>query len=679
MARKSEQQLADIHNEAIIEFGKIESALRNERLQSLKDRRFYSIAGAQWEGALGEQFENKPKFEVNKIHLSVIRIINEYRNNKIDAIFTPKDGMKNDKLSDTCNGLYRADENASCADEAYDNGFEEAIGGGFGAWRIRCDYEDEDGWDDEENPQNIRIEPIYDADSSVYFDLEAKRQDKSDAKRCFVISSMTYEAYHAEYGDNPASWPKLIHQFEFDWLTPSVVYVAEYYRVEKVTEKVHIFKGLLGDEIQVTDDELEDDDEKLDKLKATGYHETRIRKRKVTKVAMYLMNGSKIIEDCGYIPGRNIPIIPVYAKRWFVDNVERCMGHVRLATDTQRLINMLRSKLGEMASLSSVEIPIFTPEQMLGHGTKWSEANIKNYPYMLINAMQDQNGTAVAAGPVGYTKVANLPPAIAALMQVVEQDMIDLLGNQQAGEQLNSNISGVAVDLIQAKLDMQTYIYISNFAKAKARSAKVWLSMAKDVFTEKGRKLKSLTSQGETDTVELMKQTVNDDGQMVIENDLTSANFDVNFDIGPTSSSRRSSTVRSLTQMLSITQDPETQQVLGAMIMMNMEGEGISDVRDYFRKKLVNMGVIQPTAEERQQMQQNAANQPPDPNAEFLKASADQADAEAAKDRANTILITANAEKVNAETDKIKQDLHSQNHNDLLKTISLHNEITKTS
>jgi len=70
-----------------MEFDNIQSSMRDERLQCLEDRRFYSIAGAQWEGTLGEQFDNKPKFEVNKIHLSVMRIINEYRNNRIHSRF----------------------------------------------------------------------------------------------------------------------------------------------------------------------------------------------------------------------------------------------------------------------------------------------------------------------------------------------------------------------------------------------------------------------------------------------------------------------------------------------------------------------------------------------------------------------------------------------------------------
>ena len=166
MPRQSkEQRFADIHADALAEFDEIQAAMRDERLQCLKDRRFYSIPGAQWEGALGDQFENKPKFEVNKIHLAVIRIINEYRNNRITVDFVPKEGTENDKLADTCDGLYRADEQDSVAEEAYDNAFEEAVGGGFGAWRLRTCYEDEE--DPENEKQRIRIEPIFDAEQAV--------------------------------------------------------------------------------------------------------------------------------------------------------------------------------------------------------------------------------------------------------------------------------------------------------------------------------------------------------------------------------------------------------------------------------------------------------------------------------------------------------------------------------
>jgi len=433
MARQTkDQRLSDVHAEALAEFDIIQQALRDERLQCLQDRRFYSIAGAQWEGPLGEQFENKPKFEVNKIMLSVMRIINEYRNNRISVTFVSKEGEEYDNLADTCANLYRADEQDSVAEEAYDNAFEEAVGGGFGAWRLRAEYEDDEDFEDEK--QRIRIEPIFDADSSVFFDLNAKRQDKADAKRCYVLSAMAIESYKETYNDDPTTWPKSVHQFEFDWSTPDVVYVAEYYKVEEKGDTVIVFEMLDGEEERYLQSEMLADPQMLIQITSAGGREVRQKKIKVKKVRKYVMSGAKVLEDCGYIAGNCIPIIPLYGKRWFVDNIERCMGHVRLAKDAQRLKNMQLSKLGEISALSSVEKPILLPEQVAGHQVMWAEDNLKDYPYLLVNPITGPNGESTAAGPIGYTKSPAIPPAMAALLQVTEQDMQDILGGYRDRE-----------------------------------------------------------------------------------------------------------------------------------------------------------------------------------------------------------------------------------------------------
>jgi len=648
MARMSkEQYLNNLHTDALTPLNDIQTALRDERLQCLQDRRFYSLAGSQWEGPLWDIYENKPRFEVNKIHLSVIRIINEYRNNRITVDYTPKPGQ-DDKLAETCDGLYRADEKDSVADEAYDNAFEEAVGGGFGAWRLRNVYEDDEDEDNEH--QRILIEPIFDADSSVFFDLNAKRQDKSDARYAFVVTSMTRASYKEEWGDDPTDWPKIIHQYEFDWCTPDVVYVAEYYRVEDVTETVRIFRAIDDTEERYRQADFDADESLEETLAAIGSVEVRQRKIKSRKVHKYIMSGGRILEDAGYIAGKEIPIVPVYGKRWFVDNVERCMGQVRLARDAQRLKNMQLSKLGEISALSSVEKPILTPEQVTGHQMMWADDNIRNYPYLLINPITGPDGSQQVSGPVAYTRSPQIPPAMAALMQITEQDMQDILGSSQQADKMVSNISGKAIEMIQTRLDMQTFIYMSNFAKGMQRCGEIWLSMARDIYVEEGRKMKTISANDEVGMVELMKPTVSETGEMVMENDLGRAKFDVNVEVGPSSTSKRAATVRALTGMMAITDDQQTKQVLQAMAMMNMEGEGIGDVRDYFRKQLVRMGVVKPTEQEQKEMMVELQGQPEDPNKVFLQAAAEEAIAKAAKARADTVKTVADAGLSRART-----------------------------
>jgi hypothetical protein len=650
MARISnDQRLSNLHTEALRQFNDIQTALRDERLQCLQDRRFYSLCGAQWEGPLWDQYENKPKFEVNKIMLAVIRIVNEYRNNRITVDYVSKDGTDNSKLAEVCDGLYRADEQASVADEAYDNAFEEAVGGGIGAWRLRTVYEDEEN--DEDDRQRIRMEPIFDADSSVFFDLNAKRQDKSDAKYAFVVTSMTRESYKETYNDDPTDWPKIIHQYEFDWATPDVVFVAEYYKVEEKTETIRIFEAIDGTEERYTAKDFEDDETLEETLMAIGTREVRQKRVKRMRVRKYIMSGGRVLEDAGYIAGKCIPIVVVYGKRWFVDNIERCMGAVRLAKDAQRLKNMQLSKLGEISALSSIEKPIMTPEQVAGHQLMWAEDNLRDYPYLLINPITGPDGNTQAAGPLAYTKSAAIPPAMAALLQITEQDMQDILGNPQGADKMVSGVSGKAVEMIQTRVDMQTFIYMSNFAKGMKRCGEIWLSMARDIYTEDKRKMKTIAPTGESSVVELMKPMIDTEtGAMVMENDLSAATFDVVAEVGPSSSSKRAATVRALTGMLQITTDPETTQVLTAMAMMNMEGEGVGDANAYFRKKLLRMGVVQPTDDEAQELMAEMQGQPQDPNAMYLQAAAEEATAKAAKARADTVETVASAELKRAQT-----------------------------
>jgi hypothetical protein len=664
MARISnDQRLSNLHAEALRQFNDIQTALRDERLQCLQDRRFYSLCGAQWEGPLADQYENKPKFEVNKIMLSVIRIVNEYRNNRITVDYVSKDGTDNDKLAEVCDGLYRADEQASVADEAYDNAFEEAVGGGIGAWRLRTVYEDEE--DPEDDRQRIRFEPIYDADSSVFFDLNAKRQDKSDAKYCFVVTSMTRESYKEIYNDDPTDWPKIIHQYEFDWSTPDIVFVAEYYKLEEKTETIRIFETIGGVEERYTAADFENDETLEETLIAIGTREVRQKRVKRMRVRKYIMSGGKVLEDAGYIAGKCIPIVVVYGKRWFVDNIERCMGHVRLAKDAQRLKNMQLSKLGEISALSSIEKPIMTPEQVAGHQVMWAEDNLRDYPYLLINPITGPDGNTQAAGPVAFTRSAAIPPAMAALLQITETDMQDILGNQQGADKMVSGISGKAVEMIQSRVDMQTFIYMSNFAKGMKRCGEIWLSMARDIYTEDKRKMKTITPTGDAGMVELMQPTIDPEtGAIVMANDMSNATFDVVSQVGPSSSSKRAATVRALTGMMQITQDPETQQVLTAMAMMNMEGEGVSDANAYFRKKLLRMGVVEPTEDEAQELMAEMQGQPQDPNAMYLQAAAEEATAKAAKARADTVKTVADAELSRAKTVETLAniDMDSQDH-----------------
>jgi hypothetical protein len=665
MARKNkEERLADVHLEAMARWRKSADPLWEERQQCLMDRRFCNISGAQWEGRLQQQFENRPRLEMNKIRLSVMRIINEKRQNPISVKFRSPDGKDRDAFADTVASIYRADEYDSNAEEARDVAYEEAVTGGFGAWCLYAHREEPDEDEEEEygeRPQRICWEPIPDADTSVYFDVNSKRMDKSDARYAFKLVPMSPEAFEREWPKAPAlsSWPQATYSTGvFDWVKPDLVYVAEYYVVEETKEPVQVWGlGIDGPEERHVASEV--DDVFRAELLAQGMRLKRTIKRERKRVHKYIMSGCGVLEDCGYIPGRHIPIIPVYGMRFFVGGVERVSGHVRMAKDPQRLKNMQVSKLAEVASLSSVSKPVMSPEEIAGFEHMYETDNIKNWAYLLKNRVMDKDGNEVRL-PMEYTQPTQVPPALAALVQFTESDLQDILGNQGEADKMVGNMSGVATEMIQTRADSLFFVYHDNFRKAVAREGVIYRDMARDLYVEENRRMKTMSTGGEMDSTVVNVPSLDDEGAHTMDNDLTRATFDVVTDVGPATASRRQSTVRSLTAMLPMVQDPQTQQVVVAMIMTNMDGEGLTDVKPYFRRKLLEVGAVQPTEQEQQEMaqaQQAAQNAPPDPQQQLLAAATAETQAKAEKAQADTQKSLAEVGRIKADTVKTLSEI----------------------
>lgn len=650
----------DLHQAALTEFDAVYEAQWPVRQQALEDRAFYVVSGAQWDGPIGEQFDKKLRLEANKLLLDVVRIFNDYSNNRINVSYLPGDGGT-DTDADALSSLYRASESSSTGKEALDTAFQEAVGGGMGAYRLRAVYEDDDSEDSES--QLIIKEPIADADVTVYFDLGATRQNKSDAKRCWVLVPMTHEDFEDQYGHDGSSF-STPSGMGFRWVTPEYIYVAEYYKVEDYSEYLHKFIGKTGDIVKVWHKEM---DERKEELLATGYTEQSKKKINKKRVRKYIMSGSGIEEDCGYIAGSKIPIIPVYGKRWIIDGVEYFMGHVRPHKDLQRLHNMQLSKIGEIAAMSQAEKPIFYPQEMNPqYSDMWKNDAVENYSHLYRLPLKDMNGN-VMPSPVEYTRPPNIPPAMVELINLTSTAMSEMMGSQRAGETIAANSSGKAVELVQASLDMQTWIYVENMAKAKVWGAEVFRDMAKDLFHEKGRKLTGVAASKKNESIEIRKPVYDKKtGDIIETNDFSKGKYTASADIGPSSDSKRSATVRALTGMQQLPQSPEMQEILSAATLMNFEGEGMEGLREFARKKLVALGAAKPTKEDEADAESAAGQQQPDPQAEYLKAAAQEAEAKAEKALSDTVLAQAKAELTRAQTVELTADLAAKDQDRLL-------------
>ena len=643
MPRKSRaQRLAEIHATALEQFQDSFDASQRDRENALMARRFVNVRGAQWDWDSAKQFQNRMRLEIDHISGAITRIKNEYRRSRIEAKFIPADGSGADKLADAAASRYRADTCDARGREARDMAFDSAVEGGFGGMRLRAEYERDDY-------QRICLEPINDAESSLFFDANAKMKDKSDAEHAFLITPWTRRAFEAKYGTDASDWPiGLDPQNWFAWFTPDVVFVCEYFVKEKRTDVYRIFEGFNDEREEFLIDEVTAEDEA--RLAATGFTEIDGRTEKVDQVQKYVLNGAKVLEGPDIIPGRCIPLVPQYGHRTVINHTESFRGHVLKSIDPQIVYNLQVSKVAETAASSGIEKPIFMAEQIARHANMWQNDHVENNAFLLIDPMKDQNGQIMPSGPVGFTKSPDVAPAVAALVALTKQDISDQLGNPENAEQVQPDISGVAMELAQNRVDMQSFGYMDNAADAERRIAEIWQGMAAEIYVEEGRKLKTMSADGQRGMVEIGKTKFDKrTGQMVPEVDFQRLDMDVDVVVGPTSASRRSAVVRTVSALINATADPETQIALTHTALMNLEGEGIGELRDWSRKKLVGMGIMKPTPEEETEMEA-AAQQPlpPDPQAMLAEALALEAKSKAMKASADAALALARTEESKA-------------------------------
>lgn len=648
------QSLDELHAWAIDAFDTVAEATAEERALALEDRRFAFIAGAQWEGEWLDQFENSIRVEVNKVAKGLRKIIDDYRDNRVTVNFRASDSKASEETADTLDGLFRADLYRCKGQQAFDNAFEEAAAGGIGAWRLVNEYEDE--YDPENDHQRIAFKAITDADQSVFWDPSAKEYDKRDAKWCFVISSLVVSAFEELAPGHASSWPDTPLRTYYDWFGYDVVRVAELYKVEIKSEPLlTLFHPLLDEEERIWQKDIKE--EQLALKEQQGWQVIRSRKIKRRRVRKVLMSGLEVIKDYGYIAGDQIPVVPVYGQRRFIDNMERSQGHVRIAKDPQRIYNAMNSKLTETAAVSPTERPIFAPEQVAGLEHHWARMDIDRARYALANPLTNLNGDVVQTGPIGKVEAPQIAPAVVGLISNTSSDIAELTNADDTASEVRSNISAEAMDIAATRTDARNSIYMDNMRQSMQRTGEIYQSMARDVYIEEGRVVDTLGPDMEEGQATLKESYVDERGVYLVRNDLEVGKYKVISDVTEATATRRDKTVKSLVSVaqLTSTADPELANVALSTAILNMDGEGMDALQDWVRGRLVQAGVIEPSEEEQEAMKQAEEEaRANDPQAAALVGMAEEAHANARKADAQTAQVTADAIKKMAEAREIE-------------------------
>jgi hypothetical protein len=246
------------------------------------------------------------------------------------------------------------------------------------------------------------------------------------------------------------------------------------------------------------------------------------------------------------------------------------------------------------------------------------------------------------------------------MLQFVGVDLKELLGSQEQGDKMISNISGKAVEMIQRHLDATTQIYLDNYAIGVQFSGCIWWHMAQEVYVEEGRKLKGIAADGRTrSSITLGEPGVNEAGKLMLDGvyNLSRGKYDVVVDVGPSSDTQKQAIARENTALLAVLppEQADARNIVTWNILAHASGEGMGPTNEYARMKLLEMGVGKPSKEEQAKMAEKAAAMQgqPDAVAALQNAAAQKEIALAGKAQQDTALSAANTKKAEAETLKI--------------------------
>lgn len=585
---------------------------RFNREEALDDMR--NIVGLQWPDDVRAKREedNRPCLTINRLPQFLRQVTGDLRNMNPAIKAIPADTKASQEDAELVEGIIRQIQYESDASSIYERAAESAAACGMGFFRVLTDYVSNDSFD-----QKIIIQSI-DNPFSVYFDPEARKSTREDARWCLITQVMTEEAFKDAYPDKVAVSVEQDGSgdgLEF-WRQNGETVVAEYFWKEPKSKTIMLLpNGMI----------LENAPKDLGgKTRTVNYD-----------VIMWAkISGKDVLEGPQEFPGDHIPVIAVMGEELHIGDRIYRSSVIRFAKDPQRLYNYWRSAQTEMIALQPKAPYLVTAKQISGLEQIWSEANDSNRPYLPY--IHDPN--------VPAPQRATPPIPSSGMMQEVglaADDMKATTGIYDAGlGQRSDEKSGVAIRQRQMESDVSTSIYSDNMAKAVAHCGRVIVSMIPKIY-DTNRMLATIGEDDQHGMTEINKPMMSENGPITI-NDMTKGKFDVRVAVGPNYATKRQETAESMMQFIQAF--PPAAQVAGDLIAKSMDWPDAEKIAERLKKMLPPGMAEEDDPQAQAQMQQQQMMQAQE--AQQQQAMAQQAQSLQLRE------MTAKANKAEADAQK---------------------------
>ena len=542
-------------------------------------------ADGQWDSAILLQRRGRPSYTFNRVIGAVNLVLGDQRQTRPSIRIRAANKDASTETASIFGGLWRDIEQASCAESIYDAQFKFAVAGGYGAFRLVPEYED-----DKSFHQVLRIKDIPNP-LTVLWDPECTDICKADSMWCLVAERISKDKYKALYPDfEPVSFT--MSRDARGWATENEVRVAEYFKRVPVMKTIAQLDD--GRVVEYTKDQQEID-EYLSKRRPDGDYPKVTKKRivKTWNVEWYLCDGAQILAGPITYDWKKIPVIRVPGRAINIEGKQKCQSLIRHTKDSQRTYNYHRSTMVELAALTPRAPYIATPKMVRAYEDMWATANTNARPYLLYDNDPDVPGERPTREP---------PPDVPeALIALAQQDLSDIQAatgyfDSSLGDQAEQGdrTSGKALIARQRKSDLGSYEFIDNFGKALKSLVDCAIDMIPTIYDTE-RVVRIIGPDG----VEKYEQ-VNKTSEDGLLNSLKEGSYDCQITIGPSYQTARQEMLATLLDALEVM--PQLAQVAPDLIIKNVDTPDADEMVRRLRIPLIQQGIIKPTPEEAKQM-----------------------------------------------------------------------------
>jgi hypothetical protein len=537
------------------------------------------VMGSQWTEDESKLFIDYKKIPLsfNKLAPLINHLLGEQRQNTPNLQVIPDKGVSTETAA-VREALIKDISLNSNAKIVYQNAFQQAAIGGFGAYLIDTEYEDERG----DNSFNLVIvlrtvkDPTW-----CYWDISAKSPCKTDGMYAGMRTRMSRKMFAGLYGDNIEK--QVGSESNYDegsatgWIFSTddeITVIEDFERIYETSKIYQLSNGRIVDSeefralerIEIEGKKyIVDADEVVTIHNKRETHKYKIKRRKIA--------GDFLLEETDF-PSEQLPIIFVDQNSYIDKSGKQiCRPFIKDAKDAQRYINYLGTQSAYLMKVARYDQFMVSKQNVRSPDTQiiWKDPSTA------------QGGLVYDESPNGNKPERLQPPELSAsLISQYQRALSDIeqctgMYGTQMGEQGNE-ISGTAIDARTRRGHYNTFVPFDSLNRSIACGGQIIDEMIPFIYDSEREMMLNMPDTGVT-KVTLNKQT--DEYGSAIENDMKSGRYKIRLLPGASFEGQKQENLQSIQTVLQ--SDPELFKLLADLYVDNLPMANNIEMRNRLR------------------------------------------------------------------------------------------------